>query len=85
MMQKLQNLKDLEYYAAFISSNEIVRKWLEAKPDNKELNLLAKDMVEIFFYVNQLQQNDRLNQSIISEYREEKNKAILKLRKLENG
>lgn len=81
MLQKLQNLKDLEYYEAYMSSNAIVMKWLDAKPDNEDLKKLVKDMIEIAFYVNQLQQNDRLNQTIISDYRYKLNKIKLKLQK----
>ncbi len=77
-MQKLENLKDLEYYAATISLNEILLKWSKAKPKNKELKKIIKDVINITFYVNQLQQNDRLNNHIISEYRYELNKLKLK-------
>jgi|TARA_R110000787_G_scaffold50195_2_gene119917 hypothetical protein len=78
MMQKLQNLKDLEYYAASISTNNILLKWMRSKPKNKELKLLSDNIIKIEFYVNQLQQNDRLNQEIISEYRYKLNKLKLK-------
>lgn len=76
-MQKLENLKDLEYYAATISLNEILLKWSKAKPKNKELKKIIEDVLNITFYVNQLQQNDRLYQQIISEYRYELNKLKL--------
>ena len=77
-MQKLENLKDLEYYAATISLNEILLKWSKAKPKNKELKKIIDDVINIEFYVNQLQQNDRLNKQIISEYRYKLNKLKLK-------
>ena len=77
-MQKIENLKDLEYYAATISLNEILLKWSKAKPKNKELKKIIDDVINIEFYVNQLQQNDRLNKQIISEYRYELNKLKLK-------
>ena len=77
-MQKLENLKDLEYYAATISLNEILLKWSKAKPKNKELKKIIDDVINIEFYVNQLQQNDRLNKQIISEYRYKQNKLKLK-------
>ena len=77
-MQKIENLKDLEYYAATISLNEILLKWSKAKPKNKELKKIIDDVINIEFYVNQLQQNDRLNKQIISEYRYKLNKLKLK-------
>ena len=77
-MQKIENLKELEYYAATISLNEILLKWSKAKPKNKELKKIIDDVINIEFYVNQLQQNDRLNKQIISEYRYKLNKLKLK-------
>lgn len=77
-MQKIENLKDLEYYAASISLNNVLLKWSKAKPKNKELKKIINDVINIEFYVNQLQQNDRLNKQIISEYRYKLNKLKLK-------
>lgn len=91
MTDKIQNLKDLEYYSSYLSCGELISKWLKAKPDNEELKLLSKGFIEVCFYVNTLQQELRLHKEAISDYRSDKLRAVerarrseKKLEKLEN-
>lgn len=81
--EKIQNLKDLEYYNAFDYISTTVLRWCKAKPDNEELKQMSKCCAEVFFYATTLQQERRLLEMSISQYREDKNRAVLRARKSE--
>ncbi len=76
-------MKDLEFYSAFTMASSIVNKWIKAKPDNQELKNLSQSLVDIFFWSNNMEQELRLHQQALNEYRNEKNNAILRSRKAE--
>ena len=76
-VDKIQNLKDMEYYASYILVSELVLKWSKAKPDNEEIKALSKAWADVHFYVNTKCQELRLHKQAISEYRYDKNQAIL--------
>lgn len=75
---KIQNLKDLEFYSAINTITNLVKKWRERSPDNKELKILEDSLIEIFLWTNNMEQEHRLLTGAISEHREEKNKALSK-------
>ena len=79
---KIQNLKDLEFYTAINTTSSLVKKWREQSPDNKELKLLENNVIEIFLWTNNMEQEHRLLTMAISEHREEKNKALNKYNEL---
>ena len=83
MNDKIQNLKDLEYYSSYITCTETISKWLKAKPDNDELKAVSQGFIDICFYVNTLQQELRLHKQAISEYRSDKIRAIERARRSE--
>ena len=83
MTDKIQNLKDLEYYSSYINCTETIQKWLKSKPDNDELKAVSQGFVDICFYVNTLQQELRLHKQAIGEYRMDKLRAIERARRSE--
>tara|TARA_R100000656_G_scaffold45930_1_gene37483 strand:+ start:329 stop:592 length:264 start_codon:yes stop_codon:yes gene_type:complete len=81
-MDKIQKLHDLEYYANMQLCTTLVQKWLKLKPDNKELKELSKSLTSMAFYVNRIQSDLQKHKEAISEYRYDKNKALLELQEL---
>ncbi len=51
----MKDLQAVKYYSAMEAANKVVSQWLEAKPDNKELNLVADALLQSVFYTNQLE------------------------------
>jgi hypothetical protein len=81
-MDKIQNLHDLEYYASMLLISGMVKKWTKAKPHNKDLKKLTDALLKITLYVPRLQDDLRMHKMAISEYRYDKNKALLELKEL---
>ena len=82
MIDKIQNLHDLEYYGNMQLCTSLVQKWIKLKPDNKELQHLSKALTDTAFYVNRIQGDLQKHKEAISDYREDKNKALLELQEL---
>ena len=83
MNKKMNNIKEAEYYTNFNEVGEKIVKWRKAKPDNKDLNTLFFAWQEVGFYVHNLIANERLYEQIISAYRADKNRAVIRARKAE--
>ncbi len=81
-MDKIQNLHDLEYYGNMQLCTGLVQKWIRLKPENKELQHLCKALTDVAFYVNRIQGDLQKHQEAISDYREDKNRALLELQEL---
>ena len=79
---KIQNLKDLEFYAHIDSAINLIKKWRQQSPDNKELKLLEDSFVGICFWCNTMEQEARLYKTSLSDYRLEKNIALDKYNEL---
>ena len=56
----------------------------KTNPDNKELKLMQDSLLGIFLWANTMEQEARIHDSIVSEYREERNKARLELQELKD-
>jgi hypothetical protein len=84
MIDKIQNLHDLEYYGNMQLCTSLVQKWIKLKPDNKELQHLSKALTDTAFYVNRIQGDLQKHKEAISDYRYDKNKALLELQELKN-
>lgn len=82
-MTKVENLQDLEYLGHIQLCLELAIKWKKMKPDNPEIKALSGALMEIAFYNNRLKQDLATYKLIASEYRNDKNKAILELRELQ--
>lgn len=81
-MDKITNLKDLEYYSDMLLCTGLAKKWRDAKPKNQHLIKLADALVNITFYVINLKQDLETYKIASSDYRYEKNKALLELQEL---
>lgn len=83
MNRKINTLKDLEYFGAFTYCAEMVLKWEKLKPDNLEIREFARSIAVVFFYVNEIQNDRLMYDKAISEYRADKNRAVLRARQSE--
>ena len=81
-MDKIQNLKDLKYYANIQLCLELALKWSKLKPENKEIQGLSKAIMEISLYVIHIQTDLGANKEAVSDYRYKKNQALLELNKI---
>ena len=81
MNNKIENLRDLEFYGAYEYCVTICQKWLEQKPNNPELQELAKQLANVFFYTTYMQQQRNLYEKTFSEFRADKLRAVERARK----
>ena len=82
-LDRMAIAKDLEYYGHINVACTIAQKYCDLKPDNKELRLLSDSLVGIFFWGNQQEQDRRIYDKELSEFRADKNRAVLRARKSE--
>ena len=83
MNNKINNIREAEYYGNFNTVGEKIVKWRKAKPENKELNEMYFAWQDVGFYVHNLITNERLYNKTISEYRDDKERAVIRARKAE--
>jgi hypothetical protein len=81
-MDKISIIKDIEYYADMLLASGLVKKWRDKKPHNKELKKLSEAIVNITLYVVSLQHDLEAHKTAVSDYRYDKNKALLELKEL---
>lgn len=82
MNSKIENLKDLEYYGNITLLAELILEALKKQPTPK-LDKMSQAVTQISFYVNNLQSDRRAYNRAMSEYREDKNRAVLRARDAE--
>jgi len=82
MTSKIENLKDLEFYSDYDALASILLGWSKKK-DNEELDLCIKSCTGIAFYVNSLQMDRWGWKKAVSEYRQDKCRAVERARKAE--
>lgn len=83
MNNKINNIREAEYYGNFNTVGEKIVKWRKAKPENKELNEMYFCWQDVGFYVHNLITNERLYNKTISEYRADKDRAVIRARNAE--
>jgi len=81
-IDKIQNLKDIEYYSNMELCSSLVRKWRKLKPNNKELKSFDLNLLEISLYVVEIQRDNHFHKDAISDYKERWNKVRLELQEL---
>jgi len=64
---------------------DVLGKWLEAKPDNKELGAMYNAFLRMLVYTNNLELRDYSFNRLVSEAREDRNRAVLRARKAEEA
>jgi hypothetical protein len=82
-MKPIKDFQQLQYLASMDSALNIVKSWLDAKPENKELQELAKGLMDISVYVSGLELERRGFDNIVSELRSGRNRAVIRARKSE--
>jgi len=83
MNNKINNIREAEYYGNFNTVGEKIVKWRKAKPENKELNEMYFAWQDVGFYAHNLITNERLYNKTISEYRADKDRAVIRARNAE--
>ena len=83
MNKKINNLKEIDYYSNFNLVGEYIIKWKKMKEDSKPLNEMYFAWQDIGFYVHNMIIEQRHYDTSISEYRADKNRAIIRAREAE--
>ena len=82
MNAKIDLLKDMEYLADIEMLSTLILDQCKKK-ETPTLTEMSKSIARIFFYVNSLQQDRKMYDKAMNQYREDKNRAILRSRKSE--
>ena len=81
-MDKIQNTKDLSFYNNAILFTDLLNKKVNDNIDDEKLKLMQTLLIDIFFYVNNLQTHIANCKVANSKYRELRNDALLELDEL---
>ena len=76
-MNNIQNTKDLSFYNNAILFTDLLNKKVNDDIDDEDLNLMQTLLIDIFFYVNNLQTHLATCKVANSKYREQRNDALL--------
>lgn len=79
MINKIQNTKDFSFYNNAILFTDLLNKKVNDNIDDEDLKLMQTLLVDIFFYVNNLQTHIANCKIANSKYREQRNEALLKI------
>lgn len=82
MNAKIDLLKDMEYLADIEMLSTLILNQIKKK-ETKTLTEMSGAISRIFFYVNNLQMDRKMYNKAMSQYREDKNRAVLRARKAE--
>ena len=82
MNAKIDLLKDMEYLADIEMLSTLILNQIKKK-ETKTLTEMSGAISRIFFYVNNLQMDRKMYDKAMSQYREDKNRAVLRARKAE--
>ena len=69
----MRNLQQLQYNASMETALLTVKQWLDARPDNKELQELTKCLTDIYFYVHSLELESKGFDSVVDNLKAERN------------
>ena len=83
MSKKINNLKEIQYYADFNLVGEYIMKWKKLKEDSKPLNDMYFAWQNIGFYVHNMIIEQKHYETSLGEYRADKNRAIMRAREAE--
>jgi len=81
-MDKIQNTKDLSFYNNSILLTELINKKVNDNIDDQDLKLMQTLLIDIFFYVNNLQTHLANLKILNSKLRELRNDALIKVNEL---
>ncbi len=80
----MRDYKQLQYLADFNATSEIVLKWLDAKPDNKELQLISRALFNMSIYVSSLELERRGFDMTYQDTRDKLLEALKTIKELES-
>lgn len=81
--KKLDNLKDMQYLANSEIINNILLEWQKKHTTNDKLETLINAVLQVHFYVQELQNDRHLLMLSIDEYKSDKLRAIERARRVE--
>jgi len=67
--KKLNNLDDLRTDTALLNIWGIIKKWSEAKPDHKELNIIKEELTELGILIAKKKVEEGNLRTALSDYR----------------
>lgn len=67
--KKLNNLDDLRTDKALLNIWNIIKKWSEAKPDHKELNIIKEELAELGLLIAKKKVEEGNLRTALSDYR----------------
>tara|TARA_R110000787_G_scaffold11896_2_gene38835 strand:+ start:4093 stop:4392 length:300 start_codon:yes stop_codon:yes gene_type:complete len=82
MNAKIDLLKDMEYLTDIEMLSTLILNQCK-KNETPTLTEMSKATARIFFYVNSLQQDRKMYDKAINQYREDKNRGVLRARRAE--
>ena len=82
-MKPIKDFQQLQYLASMDTALNIAKTWLDAKPENKDLQELTRCLIDVTAYVSGLELERRGFDKIVSELRSGRNRAVLRARKSE--
>ena len=82
MFAKIDLLKDMEYLTDIEMLSTLILDQCKKK-ETPTLTEMSKAIARIFFYVNSLQVDRKMYDKAMSQYREDKNRAIMRARNAE--
>ena len=77
--KKLNNLDDLRTDKALLNIWNIIKKWSEAKPDHKELNIIKEELAELGILIAKKKVEEGNLRTALSDYRLRLTKAESKI------
>ena len=67
--KKLNNLDDLRTDTALLNIWGIIKKWSDAKPDHKELNIIKEELAELCLLIAKKKVEEGNLRTALSDYR----------------
>lgn len=83
MNKYINSTLDLEYSNDVLLVTSMLKKWSDAKPDNKELQEVVKAFINCVLYTNKVTMERYGYDKYCSDARDERNRAILRARSAE--
>jgi len=81
-MKKIDNLKELEIWSDLNFLTSIVSSQLD-KRKTKNLEKMSESLIRVVFYFQEYSNNIRLYKQALSDYKLQRNRAIVRARKAE--
>lgn len=82
MITKAENYLDMQFNNNAQLIATLINKWVKTNPDNKEFRAVQKAIIENTIYVATLHNNLLACKWVNSDYREQRNDALLELNEL---